>query len=120
MAREISVDTQSVHAEVIDHSEEFVAIVQQSALAVYHTLVDSPQVRGQLSASNNFNYGKAYAYAEYIVFRKEFLHRFPQASVAACINSFCGLLLKNDISITNLVDYMEQSLGPEIERLAKK
>ena len=74
MAQEISVDNPRIHAEVIDHSAEFVTIV----------------------------------------------HRFPQASATACINSFSGLLLKNDISITNLVDYMELSLQPEIELLAKK
>lgn len=120
MTRDISVEVQSFHAEVIDHSEEFVAIVHQSALAMYRKLIDSPQVRRQLAASNNFNYGKVYVYAEYVIFRQEFQLRFPKASAAACINSFSGLLLKNDISITNLIDYMEQSLGPEIELLANK
>ena len=120
MTSEISTDSQGVHADVIDHSEEFVAIVHRSAPAAYQGLLNSQQLRRQLAGSNNFNYGKVYAYAEYIVFRQEFQHRFPQATAAACINSFSGLLLKNDISITNLVDYMEQSLGPEIELLARK
>ena len=120
MSREISVDIHSIHAEIIDQSEDFVALVHASSLEVYQQLLDSPQIRRQLLASNNFNYGKVYTYAEFVVFRKEFRQRFPEATVAACINSFSGLLLKNDISIGNLVDYMEQSLGPEIALLARK
>jgi hypothetical protein len=120
MTQDMTVDVHGVQAEVIDHSEEFVTIVHQKALGVYQTLLDSSQVRRQLAATNTFNYGKVYAYAEYMVFRKEFQRRFPAASAAECINSFSGLLLKNDISITNLVDYMEQSVGPEIALLAKK
>ena len=42
-----------------------------------------------------------------MVFRREFRERFPDASPASCINAFSGLFLKNDISMTNLVDYME-------------
>ena len=56
-----------------------------------------------------FNHGKLYVYAEFCVFRSEFLGRFNDASPAACINAFSGLFLKNDISITNLVEFIEGS-----------
>jgi hypothetical protein len=117
MDRDISVDVRGVPAEVIDHSEEFVALVHQSAPDVYRKLLDSARIGDLLASTNRFNYGKVYAYAEYLVFRAEFLRRFPDASAPECINSFSGLLLKNDISISNLVHFMEQSPAAEIEQL---
>jgi hypothetical protein len=60
-----------------------------------------------LEQDNSFNHGKIYVYAEFIVFRAEFRARFPDAAESACINAFSKLLLKNDISITNLVAFME-------------
>ena len=56
-----------------------------------------------------FNHGKLFAYAEFAVFRKEFQARFPRASDYACLNAFAGLFLKNDISMSNLVEYVEGS-----------
>ncbi len=60
-----------------------------------------------LERGGAFNHGKLYVYAEFSVFRREFLDRFPEASPAACINAFSGLFLKNDISIHNLVEFIE-------------
>ena len=73
-----------------------------------------------ISASNNFNYGKVFAFAEYVVFRKEFNARFPDENSKSCINAFCRLFLKNDISITNLVNFMEGGTDEEMLLLKKK
>jgi hypothetical protein len=105
--RDISTDVLSLQADVLDHSREFVKLVYRTAPDEYRSLVDSLSFRGLLEEDNNFNYGKLYAYAEYVVFSREFITRFPQASPAACINAFSKLFLKNDISISNLVDFME-------------
>lgn len=64
----------------------------------------------ELEQDSRFNHGKLFAYAEFVVFRREFRARFPEASTATCINAFSGLFLKNDISITNLIDFVE---GPD-------
>jgi len=94
-------------ASVLDHAAEFVDVVYRRAPGAYRALLDSGRFDGALARGGRFNHGKLYAYAEYSVFRQEFLARFPEASPQACINAFSGLLLKNDISIHNLVEFVE-------------
>lgn len=96
-----------VQAKVMDHAREFVDVVHQRTPGEFRALVDSGRFSRQLADDPAFNHGKLYAYAEFCVFRREFKQRFPDASPAACINAFSGLLLKNDISISNLVEYCE-------------
>jgi len=108
--RPISTDVLSLQADVLDHSSDFVELVFRQAPAEYKRLLDSDYFRGELELDNVFNHGKLFAYAEFVVFRGEFRDRFPDSSPAACINAFCSLFLKNDISITNLVDFVE---GPD-------
>ncbi len=107
MGKALSADYFSPPADLMDHSTEFVALVYQTAPATYENLMKSGPIREALGQDNNLNCGKIYAFAEYIVFRREFMVRFPEASAVSCINAFSKLFLKNDISITNLVDYME-------------
>ena len=106
--------------DVMDHARELVDIVFQAAPREYARLLKQAPVRVAISATNNFNYGKVYAFAEYVVFRKEFKARFPEAGSESCINSFSRLFLKNDISITNLVNFMEGSTDEEMLLLKKK
>jgi len=108
--RPISTDVLSLRANVLNHSSEFVELVYRDAPAEYHRLLTLERFRRELSQQTRFNHGKLYAYAEYVVFRQEFRARFPEASPAACINAFSSLFLKNDISITNLVEFVE---GPD-------
>ena len=103
----ISTDVAGSQPNLLDHSREFVELVYREAPGEYRALVASDRFRQELEQSNTFNFGKLYAYAEFVVFRREFRERFPDASPASCINAFSGLFLKNDISMTNLVDYME-------------
>jgi len=105
--RSISTGDSGLQANVLDHSREFVELVYQRAPGEYRALVASERFRRELEQSNNFNFGKLYTYSEFIVFRREFGERFPDASGASCINTFSSLFLKNDISMTNLVAYME-------------
>ena len=105
-----------VQAGVMDHSSEFVDLVQREAPGAYRELLDSGRFASPLAENQGFNHGKLFVYAEYCVFRREFNERFPDASPAACVNAFAGLLLKNDISITNLVDFIEGA--PDRERRA--
>jgi hypothetical protein len=98
----------SLESEVLDHSRDFVDCVQRLAPAEYHRLVGSGLFE-QLVRQGGFNHGKLFCYAEFTVFRREFLDRFPGASKAACINAFSALFLKNDISISNLLTLMEGS-----------
>jgi hypothetical protein len=107
-------------ADVMDHARELVDIVYKAAPGEYRRLLKQPRVSGTIAATNNFNYGKVFAFAEYVVFRKEFKARFPEASPESCINAFSRLLLKNDISITNLVRFMEGGEQEEILLLKKK
>ena len=106
----VSTDVLSLQATVLDHSSEFVELVCREAPAEYQRLMVSERFRRELGQDNSFNHGKLFAYAEFAVFRREFRERFPGSSSAACTNAFCRLLLKNDISITNLVDFVE---GPD-------
>ncbi len=105
--RSLSTDDPGIRASVLDHSREFVELVYRRAAAEYETLLASGRFGRDLDQDNAFNHGKLFAYAEFVVFRREFQRRFPDASPAACINAFSSLLLKNDISITNLVNYIE-------------
>lgn len=81
--------------------------MHRKAPAEYRRLLGSDRFRRELEQDNSFNHGKIYVYAEFVVFRAEFRARFPDAAQSACINAFSKLLLKNDISITNLVAFME-------------
>ena len=107
MGQDLSTDYFIPPADLMDHSAEFVALVYKTAPVAYENLMKSEPVREALGQDNNLNCGKIYVFAEYIVFRQEFMDRFPVASAVSCINAFSKLFLKNDISITNLVDYME-------------
>ena len=97
----------SLQADVLHHAAEFVELVYQQAPVEYWRLLDSGTLAAALQGGGVFNHGKLYAYAEYTVFRREFAERFPDASPAACINAFSKLFLKNDISIHNLVEFLE-------------
>jgi len=106
----VSTEVSGFRANVLNHSSEFVELVYRDAPAEYRRLMTLERFRRELDQENRFNHGKLYAYAEFVVFRKEFRERFPDASPAACINAFSSLFLKNDISITNLVEFVE---GPD-------
>jgi len=96
-----------IQADVLHHAAEFVELVFRQAPDEYRRLLAAERFRRELERGGSFNHGKLYAYAEFSVFRREFLERFPEASAASCINAFSGLLLKNDISIHNLVEFIE-------------
>ncbi len=113
MAREISIDVDPLPTDVLDHAREFVDIVFQSAPGAYRELLTTPRFQHLLTEQNAFNHGKLFAYAEYLVFRREFMTRFSEAKPHACINAFSKLFLKNDISMTNLVNYLEQGTAKE-------
>ena len=100
-------DLVTVRAEVLHHAAEFVERVFQRAPQEYRRLIASERFRSELERGGTFNHGKLYVYAEFRVFRSEFMERFPEASAAACLNAFSGLFLKNDISIHNLVEFIE-------------
>jgi len=108
------------HAGVMNHARELVTIVYETAPGEYQRLLKAPRIQRAIAATNNFNYGKVFAFAEYVVFRGEFKARFPEASPESCINAFSRLFLKNDISITNLVNFMESSTDEEMLLLKKK
>ena len=115
MSRNVSTEISGLQADLLDHSREFVDLVYLSAPEEYRRLLDSERFQRMLAADNAFNYGKLFAFAEFIVFRREFRSRFPASSPASCINAFSKLFLKNDISITNLVRFMEGD--DELEQL---
>ena len=102
-----SSDLAVIQAGVLDHSREFVEIVYRQAPVEFRALLSSGRFDARLARDPAFNHGKLYAYAEFAVFRREFRARFPEATPFACINAFSGLFLKNDISVSNLVEYME-------------
>lgn len=105
----MTTDVLVLQSNVLDHASEFVELVYQQAPEAYRRLLSSGRFGRELEQENVFNHGKLYAYAEYTVFRDEFGRRFPDANPAACINAFSSLFLKNDISITNLVEFAEGS-----------
>lgn len=123
--QDLSVNLYSLQADVLDHAREFVELVYRQAPLEYQHLLSSERFRPQLEPGpgrdrgrgGTFNHGKLYAYAEFTVFRREFTDRFPDASAAACINAFSSLFLKNDISIHNLVEYVEGADDREQLRL---
>jgi hypothetical protein len=104
-----------VQATVLDHSAEFVERVYRRAPEEYRQLLSSGRFDRHLAAGKGFNHGKLFAYAEFAVFRREFRSRFPDAPDHACINAFSALFLKNDISIHNLVEFIEGA--PDEEQL---
>ncbi len=118
--RELTESTQGKPADIMDHARELVDIVFQAAPDEYRKLLKQQRISSAIEETNNFNYGKVFAFAEYVVFRKEFKVRFPEASSESCINAFSRLFLKNDISITNLVHFMEGSADEEMLLLKKK
>jgi hypothetical protein len=105
--RPISADVLGLQADVLDHSSEFVELVYREAPTEYRRMKVSERFRRELQQDSVFNFGKLFAYAEFVVFRREFRERFPDSSPAACTNAFCSLFLKNDISITNLIAFVE-------------
>lgn len=112
-----STDLILIQADVLDHSAEFVEFVYREAPREYQVLLASARFRRELDQPGSFNHGKLYAYAEFAVFRREFAARFTEASPAACINAFSKLFLKNDISISNLVEFVEGADDREQLRL---
>jgi hypothetical protein len=105
----LTTDETGMQASVLDHASEFVELVHEKAPGEYRRLLASGRFQGELERESVFNHGKLYVYAEFSVFRREFLRRFPDACPSGCINAFSSLLLKNDISITNLVEFVEGS-----------
>ncbi len=101
-----STDLSVIQANVLDHSREFVEIVYEKAPGEFRALLSSGRFDHRLEHDSAFNHGKLFVYAEFAVFRREFLQRFPNASPFACINAFSGLLLKNDMSMSNRVEYV--------------
>jgi hypothetical protein len=83
-----SSDLTVIQANVLDHSREFVEVVYKQAPGEYRALLSSGHFDARLERDPAFNHGKLYAYAEYSVFRREFMSRFPEASPFACINAF--------------------------------
>lgn len=107
-------ETTGLDTSVLDHAQEFVAVVYRSAPGEYQRLLALDLFSELIKAKNTFNHGKLFAYAEFRVFSREFHDRFPQSSTQQCINAFSRLLLKNDISITNLVSFIEGTSGEDL------
>jgi hypothetical protein len=103
--------------DVLDHSRELVEIVSEAAVREYRSLVRSGRFRREIDGSNRFNYGKVFAYAEYCVFRREYQARFPRENSRSCINAYCRLFLKNDISMSNLIRFVEGEPSDELKLL---
>jgi len=101
-----------VGSATLDHALEFVEVVRRQAPILYERLMKNQRMQGLLASHPAFNCGKLYAYAEFLAFRSEFQERFPSATEAACINAYCGLFLKNDISITRLLEFLEDQQAP--------
>lgn len=120
MADTLPTKTRSVPPDALDHASEFVRIVMERTPPLYEEMIRLPGIVRRLSGDKPFNHGKLYAWAEFLVFRAEFLQRFPQAGNSACINAFSSLFLKNDISISNLVEAMEPAFGEELARLTRQ
>ena len=81
--RSISTDVSGLQASVLNHSSEFVELVYRDAPVEYLRLKEIDRFRLELGQQNRFNHGKLFAYAEYVVFRREFGERFPDASPTA-------------------------------------
>jgi hypothetical protein len=63
--RSISTGDSGLQANVLDHSREFVELVYRRAPGEYRALLESERFSGELEQSNNFNFGKLYAYADF-------------------------------------------------------
>ena len=100
-------DVDELNTDVLDHAREFTGIVSLAAPGEYRSLLNRSRFQPLLDEKNSFNHGKLYVYADFLVFQREFNARFPRASRASCINAFSSLFLKNDISITNLIHFIE-------------
>lgn len=120
MPKQISTKAGLSHPDVLDHASEFVEVVISKAPEVYRRLLESGRYRKLLEEAATFNHGKLYAWSEFLVFRAEFKSRFPDASDRACINAFSRLLLKNDISITNLAEAVEGRFSEEFRMLKQR
>jgi hypothetical protein len=118
--RALSTGPEGPQARVLDHAREFVELVFREAPAEYRRLQDDERFARELEQDSPFNLGKLYVYAEFAVFRREFRARFPEASRPECINAFCKLFLKNDISVTNLVNFVEGAEEDELLLLKQK
>jgi hypothetical protein len=115
--RDHALEPLRAESAVMDHAQEFVELVQAQAPDTYRELLASGRFGNALARPGPFNHGKLFVYAEFVVFRQEFMERFPEASGPACINAFSGLFLKNDISIHNLVEFAEGADDQEQLRL---
>ena len=118
-SRELLPEEQSLEPILLDHSQDFVRLVCEQSQAEYDRLMGSRHIQQILGQENNFNFGKVFVFAEFVVFRREFKCRFLELSGVACINAFSRLFLKNDISISNLVRFMEGSDDLEQLKLNK-
>ena len=87
----ISTDVLSLQADVLDHSSEFVELVFREAPTEYQRLMVAERFRRELEQDNAFNHGKLFAYAEFVVFRREFRERFPGSSPAACTKAWSNI-----------------------------
>lgn len=103
----------------LDHAAEFAATVADQAAERYRALLADPGISQRLAHEPAFNHGKLFTWAEFLVFREEFRRRFPEAGAEACVNAFCRLFLKNDISMSNLVRAMEPEDSENLRRLQK-
>jgi hypothetical protein len=111
LERSLTQPTAAADQVLLDHASEFVDRVARLAPERFRDWHRQEGVLELLRGDNAFNAGKLYAWAEYEVFREEFDTRFPEASAEACINAFCRLFMKNDVSISRLVEFMEQWLA---------
>lgn len=93
--------------EFLNHAEELVRVVITKAPKVFEHLSTEPGMRALLQGSGDMNHGQVFVWAQYLVFRREFNRRFPDAAHEACRNAFCRLLLKNDISMSRLEDWLQ-------------
>ena len=103
--------------DALDHVKEFVRRVAEETPGHYADMLKSPLIQRLMREDNAFNAGKLYAWAEYCVFRSEFRKRFPEAPPRSCLNAFCKLFLKNDISMSNLARVLEEPSGDDWDRL---
>jgi hypothetical protein len=117
MKNELTTADAGLHTGVLDHASEFVARVATGTPGEYHRLLGQKETRQLLNGDNALNPGKLWAYAEFRVFRAEFRECFPGAAREACINAFCRLFLKNDISMSNLVALFEHGANSELDLL---
>lgn len=100
-------------ASALDHAREFVDLVSGKAPALYRELLQDGEFDGLLADSSHFGHGQLYVLAEFRVFSEEFERRFPDAGRVPCMNAFCSLFMKNDISLANLLEVAEEFAGKD-------